>query len=71
MTVTVQGQRHLSAALGSRTFVKEYVSKKATDWIDEITRLLEIAQTCPYSAYCAHTHGLFGRCMHICYENNS
>ena len=63
ITVTVQGQRHLGAALGSWAFAEEYVSRKVTDWIDEISQLSEIAQTRPHSAYCAFTHGLIGRWM--------
>ena len=65
ITVTVQGQRHLGAALGSRAFAEEYVSRKVTDWIDEISQLSEIAQTRPHSAYCAFTHGLIGRWIYV------
>ena len=65
ITVTVQGQRHLGAALGSWTFAEEYVLRKVTDWIDEISQLLEIAQTHPHSAYCASPHGLIGRCTYV------
>ena len=65
IAVTVQGQRHLGAALGSRAFAEEYVSRKVTDWIDEITQLSEIAQTRPHSAYCALTHGLIGRWTYV------
>ena len=65
ITVTVEGQRHLGAALGSRAFAEEYVSKKVTDWVSEITLLSEIAQTCPHSAYCALTHGLIGRWTYV------
>ena len=71
ITVTVQGQKHLGAALGSRAFAEEYVSRKVTDWIDEISQLLEISQTRSHSAYCAFTHGLIGRWTYVCYENNS
>ena len=65
ITVTVQGQRHLGAALGSRAFAEEYVSRKVTDWIDEISQLSEIAQTRPHSAYCTFTHGLIGRWTYV------
>ena len=57
----MEGQRHLGAALGSQAFAEEYVSKKVTDWVSEITLLSEIAQTRLHSAYCALTHGLIGR----------
>ena len=61
----MEGQRHLGAALGSRAFAKECVSKKVTDWVSEITLLSEIAQTCPHSAYCALTHGLIGHWTYV------
>ena len=61
----MQGQRHLGAALDSWAFSEEYVSRRVTDWIDDITQLLEIVQTCPYSAYCPHTHGLIGRWTYV------
>ena len=61
----MQGQQHLGAALGSRPFAEEYVSKKVTDWVSEITLLSEIAQTHPHSAHCALTHGLIGRLTYV------
>ena len=70
ITVTVQGQQHLGAALGSQAFAEEYVSKKVTNWVSEITLLSEIAQTRPHSAYCALAHGL-NWSFDICYENHS
>ena len=38
INVTVQGQRHLGAAIGSREYV-EYVNDKVANWISEITKL--------------------------------
>ena len=61
----MQGQRHLGAALDSRAFAKEYASRKVTGWINEISQLSEIAQTCPHSAYCAFTHGLIGHWTYV------
>ena len=55
----------MGAALGSRAFAEEYVSKKVTDWVSKITLLSEIAQTRPHSAYCALTHGLIGRWTYV------
>ena len=65
ITVRVEGQQHLGAALGSRAFAEEYISKKVTDWVSEIALLSEIAQTRPHSAYCALTHGLIGRWTYV------
>ena len=39
VNITSQGKRHLGAALGTRTFVEEYVQRKVADWVDEVERL--------------------------------
>ena len=41
INVTVQGQRHLGAVIGSREYVEEYVNDKVTNWISKITKLAE------------------------------
>ena len=56
--VTIQGQRHLGAAIGSREYVEEYVNDKLTKWISEITALAEFAVTQPQASYAAYTFGL-------------
>ena len=33
INVTVQGQRHLGAAIGSREYVEEYANDKVNNWI--------------------------------------
>ena len=52
------GHRHLGAAIGSRSFTEEYVSKKVKLWRDEIITLSNIAKTHPHSAYAAFIHGV-------------
>ena len=58
INVTVQGQRHLGAAIGSREYVEEHVNDKVTSWISEITKLAEFAVTQPQGSYAAYTFGL-------------
>ena len=53
INVTVQGQRHLGAAIGSREYVEEYVNDKVVKWICEITKLAEFAVTQPEASYAA------------------
>ena len=45
INVTVPGQRHLGAVIGSREYVEEYVNDKVTNWISEITKLTEFADS--------------------------
>jgi len=53
--ISCEGQRHLGAAIGSRSFTESYISKKVKMWSDEILRLSKIAETYPHSAYSAFT----------------
>ena len=53
---TIEGKRHLGAALGSKNFRDEYASSKANDWCDELDRLLDIAKSQPQAAYTAFIH---------------
>ena len=41
--VTVEGKRHLGAALGSRLFTEQYVSEKVDSWSCCIAKLSDIA----------------------------
>ena len=56
--ITCLGQRHLDAAIGSKSFTEEYVSKKVKLWCDEILTLSTIAKTHPHTAYAAFVHGV-------------
>ena len=59
--ITIQGQKHLGAALGTRTFIEEFVRSKVASWVTEIENLSEIAKFQPQAAYAAFTHGLTSR----------
>ena len=56
--ITTEGKRHLGAAIGSKEFKKTYVQEKVTEWIDEVKKISQIAQTEPHAAYTAFTYGL-------------
>ena len=58
INITTEGKRHLGAAVGSRSYTKEYVAAKVAKRSEEIKKLAHIAQTQPHAAYCAFTHGL-------------
>ena len=61
INITTEGKRHLGAAVGPRSYTKEYVADKVRKWSEEIKQLANVAQTQPYAAYCAYTHGLSSR----------
>ena len=56
--VTMEGQRHLGAVIGTEEFKKEYVMEKVTEWVEEVKALSDIAKTEPHAAYSAYTHGV-------------
>ena len=47
INVTVQGQKHLGAATGSREHLEEYVSKRVSSWINDIAKLAEFSLSQP------------------------
>ena len=63
--ITAQSQRHLGAALGTRSFTGAYVSQKVATWTAEVTALASVASTRPHAAYCAFAHGMIGRWMYV------
>ena len=46
------------AALGSWSYLEQYVGGKVEDWVGEVTRLAEFARSQPQASYAAFTFGL-------------
>ena len=63
--ITLQGKRHLRAAIGSKSFTEEYVRNKVETWTNEIKRLAQVATSQPHAAFAAFTHGLFSRWSYL------
>lgn len=59
--ISIHGQQHLGAELGSRSFVKEYVRGKVSGWVSKVERLSRIAKGQTHSAYAVFIHGLSGK----------
>ena len=62
--ITLSGERHLVAAIGSPLFRSEYVKNKIESWIEDIEQLAKIAENEPQLAYSAYTKAL---CMRWCF----
>ena len=58
INVTTEGRRHLGAALGSRDFLEGYVNEKAEQWVEEVIKLSEFANSQPQACFAAYTFGL-------------
>lgn len=63
--ITAEGKRHLGAALGTRSFVEDYVSSRVGVWVTELERLSAIALSQPQAAYSALVHGLLGKWKYL------
>ena len=56
--MTVEGQKHPVAVIGSRDYLQDNVNEKVTSWVNEVAQLAEFAWAQPQSSYAAHTFGL-------------
>ena len=54
--ITAQGGPHLGAAIGTPSYVNQYVADKVQQWATELERLSDIAKAQPHAAYAALTH---------------
>ena len=66
ISVTTRGKRHLGAAVGSRDFTTEYVSRKVKEWCDELMSLAKIAKSQPHAAFAAFNHGMTSKWTYVC-----
>ena len=59
--ISIEGKRHLGAALGSPSFVASFVTQKVSLWRQELTVLSDISVTQPHAAYAAFVHGVISK----------
>ena len=65
ITISTEGKSYLGGAIGSTSFIREFVGRKVQDWVDEIKTLSNIAKTQPHAAYAAFTHGLLSKWNYV------
>ena len=65
VTITVEGRRHLGAAIGTSTFNQNYIKQKVSTWIREVEYLSSIATSQPHAAYAAFTHGQINKWTYL------
>jgi hypothetical protein len=63
--ITIDGNRHLGAVVGTEKNKEKYVSEKVSEWILQIGRLSEIAKSQPHAAFSAFNHGLRHRYTYL------
>ena len=59
--LTIEGKRHLGAALGTFDFRSQYAAEKVEVWCNELRCLADFAKTQPQAAYSAFTHGTLNK----------
>jgi hypothetical protein len=60
-----EGARDLGAAVGSETFVQQYVTKKISGFCKEMEYLSKIAESSPQAAHAAFVHGVRHRWLFL------
>ena len=65
VNITLEGERHLGAVIGSDEFRQEFVRKKVSGWINDIKQLANIAHEEPQLAYAAFTKALCMRWSYV------
>ncbi len=60
VNTTQDGRLYLGAAIGSPSYVDNYV--KVSSWCSQVNKLSEFAITQPHSSYSALNHGLSSKC---------
>ena len=65
VNITAEGRPHLGAALGTQSYVSQFVNTKVQQWCNELKTLSSIASTQPHAAYAAFTHGVSSKWTHL------
>ena len=65
ISITVEGKRHLGAAIGTHSCVENYVQRKVSGWVRKVEWLSSIATTQPHAAYAAFTHRLTSKWTYL------
>ena len=58
INLTTEGCHHLGTALGLRDFLKDYVNDRVEQWVEEVIKLSEFANSQPQACFAVYTFGL-------------
>ena len=50
---TSEGRPYLGSAIGSNSYIRQFVEEKVRGWSADVTQLAKIAQSQPHAAYSA------------------
>ena len=63
--ISIEGERHMGAVIGSKTFKEIYVSQKISKWIEDVEELAKVAKDEPQAAYSCFTKAICHRWTHV------
>ena len=63
--ITVEGERHLGAVVGTEDFKQEYVAKKVVKWVEDVKELAAIGLEEPQAALSAYTKCISHRWTYV------
>ena len=63
--ITLEGERHLGAVIGSKEFKDQYVNNKVSGWVKDVHELSAIGKDEPQLAYNAYIKGLSHRWTYV------
>ena len=63
--ITLQGQRHLGAVIGSENYKNQYVSQKVEKWVNDVNNLAQVAVDEPQVALSAFTKSICHRWTYV------
>ena len=59
MVISTEGEWYLGGAIGTSSFVRQYVQRKVECWVNQIKKLSKIVETQPHSICCVHPWAVF------------
>ena len=65
VNITPDGRPYLGAAIGSPSYVENYVQSKVSSWCSLVSNLADFATTQPQAAYSALNHGLSSKWTYL------
>ena len=65
ITVSTEGEYYLCRALGTTSFVQQYIERELDGWVKEIEKLSNFAATQPRATCAAFTHGLSSKWKYL------
>ena len=63
--ISINGERHMGAVIGSQEFKEIYVAEKILKWIEDVEELSEIAKEEPQAAYASYTKAICHRWTYV------